>query len=306
MAFATGAGIESYYVVLNQNGSLPAARAWKPCRLTGNTLNQTTGEITSDEVKPGRHAGKSRRGATTAAGELTAELSYGSHDDLLEAAFCGTWTANVLKTGATRRPLAILKRNTDIGVDTIYMGAEVNTVAFTFPLQEKITLSMGVIALSEQDYDVTEADSFGAPSSTDFMTTFEGQLLLDGVEFDNATALSLTLNNNMDSIYSLFQREAYASRLGIINATGQISAYIEDDSMRAKYRTEEELKMQIRATDKETGGNAYQFVMNAVRLTSSSQSGSGSDPLIQQFDFRANFDTSKGADSEIILTRIPV
>lgn len=304
MAFATGAGIETYYLVLNQDGSLPAARAWKPARLTGNTLNQTTGEITSDEVKPGRHAGKSRRGATTATGELTAELSYGSHDDLLEAAFCGTWTNNVLKTGAIRRPLAILKRNTDIGVDTIYMGAEVNTVAFNFPLQEKITLTLGIIALNEVDYDATGADTFAEPSNTDFMTTFEGQLLLDGVEFDNATALSMTLSNNMESIYSLFQREAYASRLGIINVTGQISAYIEDDSMKAKYRTETELKMQIRATDRETGGNAYQFVQNAVRLTSASQTGSGSDPLIQQYDFRANYDSAV-ADSEIILTRIP-
>ncbi len=301
MPYAQGVNQNTYIKLEGVGGALDPAVAWIPLRLITNGLSQSVEELESDEMLPGRHQAESRSGVSSVAGDLEAELTYGTFDMLLEAAFHGTWTANVLKTGSTRRKFAILKHNEDIGRWLIYRGCEVGTVAIDCPLQGKIGITFTIIGTKEEAYTfdgVTE--SIADPTETVMMTTFEGSLTEGGTGLNHATALSLTLDNGMEAIYRLFSRDAYDVKLGRINVSGSLSAYIEDDRLKAKYLGETKTPLVVTLTD---GENSYQVSMTQAKLTSASEEGSGDDPIIQSYDYKAFND--QAVDTEITITRIP-
>jgi len=301
MPYAQGVNQNTYIKPEGADGSLDAAVPWIPLRLITNGLTQTVEELESDEMLPGRHMAESRSGVSSVAGDLEAELTYGTFDILLEAAFHGTWTDNVLKTGAVRRKFAVLKENEDIGRMQIYRGCEVGTVTIDCPLQSKIGITFSLIGTKEEAY-VFDADteSFAEPTETVMMTTFEGSLFEGGTGLNHATALNVTLENGMEAIYRLFSRDAYDIKLGRINVNGSLSAYIEDDRLKEKYRGETKTSLVVTLTD---GDNAYEISMTRAKLTSSSEEGSGDDPIIQSYDYRAFNDSA--VSSEITITRKP-
>ena len=386
MAYAQGVNQNTYIKLEGVDGALDAAVAWIPLRLTGNSLTQTVEELESDEMLPGRHMAESRSGVSSVTGDLEAELTYGTFDMLLEAAFHGTWqvktltgitfsvaatdssfsdsasgfatqgfvvgdiitvagfaaaanngrfkvttvaagkltvtdlagaavvlvsevagasvtiaAANVLKTGATRRRFAILKHNEDIGRWLIYRGGEVGTVAIDCPLQGKIGVTFSMIGKKEEAYAYNSGtESIAEPTASVMMTTFEGSLTEGGTGLNHATSLSLTLENGMEAIYSLFSRDAYDIKLGRINVSGALSAYIEDDRLKAKYLGETKTPLVVTLTD---GDNSYQISMTRAKLTSATEEGSGDEAIIQSYDYRAFNDPTAG--TEVTITRIP-
>jgi hypothetical protein len=386
MAYAVGVSQNTYLKIEGVGGTLDPAVAWIPLRLITNGLSQSVEELESDEMLPGRHMAESRSGVFSVAGDLEAELTYGTFDMLLEAAFHGTWqvktrtastlsvaaaddsfndsasgfvtagfavgdvvkvsgfataanngqfkvasvaagkitvtdlaggavtlvdelagasvtiaTGGTLKTGSTRRKFAILKHNEDIGRWLIYRGCEVGSVAIDCPLQGKIGITFSMIGTKEEPY-VYDAltESIADPTETVMMTTFEGSLTEGGTGLNHATALNLSLDNGMEAIYRLFSRDAYDIKLGRINVSGSLSAYIEDNRLKDKYLGETKTPLVVTLTD---GENSYQISMTQAKLTTSSEEGSGDDPIIQNYDFRAFND--QAVDTEITITRIP-
>lgn len=300
MPYAQGVNQNTYIKPEGVDGVLDPATPWIPLRLISNGLSQTVEELESDEMLPGRHMAESRSGVSSVTGDMEAELTFGTFDILLEAAFHGTWTGNVLTTGSTRRKFAVLKQNEDIGRSQIYRGCEVGTVTIDCPLQSKIGITFSLIGTKEEAYVVDPAETFAEPTDTVMMTTFEGSLFEGGTGLNHATALSITLENGMEAIYRLFSRDAYDIKLGRINVNGSLSAYIEDDRLKEKYRGETKTALVVTLTD---GENSYEIAMNRAKLTSSSEEGTGDDPIIQTYDYRAFNDTTAG--SEITITRIP-
>jgi len=105
MAYAVGVSQNTYLKIEGVGGTLDPAVAWIPLRLITNGLSQSVEELESDEMLPGRHMAESRSGVSSVAGDLEAELTYGTFDMLLEAAFHGTWqvktrTASTLSVAA--------------------------------------------------------------------------------------------------------------------------------------------------------------------------------------------------------------
>lgn len=300
MAYAQGVNQTTYIKLEGADGTLDPATPWQPLRLINNGLAQSIEELESDEMLPGRHMAESRRGAASVTGDLEGELTFGTFDMLLEAAFHGEWDGDVLKTGSTRRSFAILKHNEDIGRRLIYRGCEAGTVAIDCPLQGKIGITFSLIGKKEEVYVFdSQTESLAEPTDTVMMTTFEGDLLEGGTGLNHATALNISLDNGMEAIYRLFSRDPYDVKLGRINLTGSLSAYIEDDRLRSKYLGETKTALVVTLTD---GENSYQISMTQAKLTTATEEGSGDDPIIQSYDLRAFND--KTLDTEITITRI--
>jgi hypothetical protein len=234
-------------------------------------------------------------------GDIAGELSYGTFDDLIEAAFCGTWTTDVLKTGTTRRSFAILKRNLDIGVDTLYRGCQIDTLKFACPLTEKITATFSFVGKSGESYTVPVGATFTTPTTTDYMTTLDGSLSIGGSAFNAASDLNLTLANALAAKYSLFNDEAYAMKVGMIDCTGDLSAYIEDEVMVGYYRNETQVVFSIVLTDAASGGNSYTIALPAAKFTSATDQDGTDDLSVQQLNFRSLYDAT--AATEISITR---
>lgn len=300
MAYAQGVNQTTYIKPEGADGTLDPATPWQPLRLINNGLAQSIEELESDEMLPGRHMAESRRGAASVTGDLEGELTFGTFDMLLEAAFHGEWDGDVLKTGSTRRSFAVLKHNEDIGRWLIYRGCEAGTVAIDCPLQGKIGITFSLIGKKEETYVFdSQTESLAEPTDTVMMTTFEGDLLEGGTGLNHATALNISLDNGMEAIYSLFNRDPYDVKLGRINLSGSLSAYIEDDRLKNKYLGETKTALVVTLTD---GDNSYQISMTQAKLTTATEEGSGDDPIIQSYDLRAFND--KALDTEITITRI--
>ena len=60
-------------------------------RRTGDTLTGTTENIESNELKHGRTRSAPRKGTSSSSGDLSFEFSSETFDDMMEAAFRGTW-----------------------------------------------------------------------------------------------------------------------------------------------------------------------------------------------------------------------
>lgn len=208
-----------------------------------------------------------------------------------------------LKTGTTRRTFAILKRNLDIGLDTLYRGCEVNQIKWSMPLQEKITATFSMMGKSEETYTVPVGATFASKTTTDYMTTFEGSLDIASVGFNAATQMDVTLDNGMAQKYSLFNRAAYANKIGMIGVSGSLSAYIEDDALKLRYRNEVDTALDVEMVDKSTGGNAYILSLPRSRFSSASDSYSGDDFGIQAINFTGLLDDTQ--DTELKLVAVP-
>lgn len=301
---AGGAQIAYYYVAETTYGVTPATSpAFLPLRFTGCTLALQANTLSTDELRHDRHRAVARRGQTAVSGDITAELSYGSYDDLIAAALCSPWTTNVTQVGTTRTSFSILKRNLDIGLDTIYTGCEVSQLKLACPLQEKVTATFTIIGADEEEYTAPSGASFGTPSTTDFMTTFDGSFSIGGTAFHAGTDLNLTLNNNMDAKYSLFQRNAYAIKLGMADVTGDLSAYIEDDTLKGYFRSETDEALVVTLTDASSSGNDYVITIPRGRFLTATDTMNGDDLVIQKLDWRALLDDVTG--TELKIQRVP-
>lgn len=224
---------------------------------------------------------------------------------LTEAAAASVTIAgpNELVTGTTRRSFAILKRNLDIGLDTLYRGCEVNQVKLACPLQEKITVTFSMVGKSEETYTVPVGATFASKTITDYMTTFEGSLDIDAIGFNAATQFDVTLDNAMAQKYSLFNRPAYANKIGMIGVSGQLSAYIEDDALKLKYRNEVDTALDVSMVDKSVGGNGYILNLPRSRFGSATDSFNGDDFGVQQINFIGLLDST--ANTELKLVAAP-
>jgi hypothetical protein len=254
-------------------------------------------------LRSDRHVATTRRGATSVTGDIVGELSFGTYDDLLQAAFCGTWATDVLVTGTTSRSFSILKRNLDIGVDTIYTGCEINQFKLSAPLQDKITVTFSVIGSAEAAYTVPVGATFTSKTDTDYMTTFDGSISVAGGDIAYATTFDCTLDNALVAKYSLMQRAAYTIKQGMIGVSGSMSAYIEDDTLKAKYRDEVDTAMVLTMVDSSGGNpNSYKLTLPRCRFTSATDQNSGDDLVIQQLNYESLLDSS--AATELKLERI--
>lgn len=234
------------------------------------------------------------------------ELSFGTYDDLLQAAFCGTWATDTLITGTTSRSFSILKRNLDIGVDTIYTGCEINQFKLSAPLQDKITVTFSVIGSAEQAYTVPVGATFASATTTDYMTTFDGSIDVGGGDIHYATTFDCTLDNALVAKHSLMQRAAYTIKQGMIGVNGSLSAYIEDDTLKAKYRGEVDTPLVLTMVDSSGASpNSYVLTLPRCRFTSASDQNSGDDLVIQQINYESLLDATALTEMKLVRTAAP-
>ena len=146
-------------------------------------------------------------------GDLTAEFSFGSFDQLLEAAFYGVWTADVLRVGDTRHTFSIAKGYNDVGVYGVFKGAHVSTFALDIPSEGKVTATFNMACLDYTDGDAPIVVSPNAPTTTPFLSNNNvGTILVNGQSLEGVacvSAMTVNLDNSLQT-----QRCLGSDRLG--------------------------------------------------------------------------------------------
>ncbi|KRV72624.1 phage tail tube protein [Pseudomonas citronellolis] len=274
-------------ITIVMEGSIPGNPQFKPIRFVSEGLSPNINQIESAEINQARQRAPSRGGTYSVQGEIAAEVSFGSFDDLIEAALQGTWTGDVLEVGSVERSFAILERHTDIGADYIYRGCRVNTLNITAPLGDKAGITFGMIGTKAEPYTVPGGATFAAATTSDMMVTTNGSFTEGGQVIAYATEWNLTLDNGMEAAFSLFQREAYCVTNGIAAVSGTMNAYLKDGSLWAKALNETETSHTVVL---EEGVDSYTIELPKVRYTQGQKQVGGPGAVIPQYTYSAGFD----------------
>ncbi|AJO79375.1 phage tail tube protein [Pseudomonas sp. MRSN 12121] len=199
---SSGAKVVSHIIAEVTPGVTPAG-TWDTLRLTGNALTPTVNKQVSDEITDTRLSQGSVATSIDIGGDLTAEFSFGSFDQLLEAAFYGSWTGNVLSVGDTRHTFSIAKGYDDVGVYGVFKGAHASTFALDIPSDGKITATFNMACLDYTDSETPIVVSPNAPTTTPFLSNNNvGTILVNGESLEGVacvSAMTVNLDNSLQT-----------------------------------------------------------------------------------------------------------
>lgn len=286
MGLANGSAVQTYYVE-EVAGAIPATPAWKPIRFVSAGLTPNINQIDTAEMNQYRQQQASRGGTYSVAGDIAVELSFSSFDDLIQAAMQGTWTANVLKIGKVERSFAILERHTDIGVDYVYHGCRVSTMAISSPLNAPVGVTFSMMGTKAEKYTVPVGSTYLPATATDIMITTNLALTEGGVSVAYATEWSVSLDNGMEALFALGSREAFDISNGVAKVTGSMSAYLVDAVLWDKVLNETVTSHVIEFTE---GADSYTLELPKVRYTQGQKQTSGPGAIIPQYTVSAGYD----------------
>lgn len=286
---SSGAKVVSHYIKETTPGVTPAtptAGDWKTMRLTGNTLSPTPSTQVSDEITDSRLSQGSVVTGLTIAGDLTGELSFGTFDDWLEAAFYGNWTSDVLTVGTARHTFSVQKGFTDVNTYHLFKGVHAATAAIDIPEEGKITLTIGAQALDYEDATTSFVTDPAAATDTPFMSSLAvGDIKVDGVSLAGSACVS-AMTINLDNTVIL-QRCLGSGKLGpgaIIETEAAITGTITLAWSQAAYNIWKEQisrkTFEVEFPIEDSLGNKYTFNFPAIEVDGDLPSG-GKRDIIQ-------------------------
>lgn len=203
-----------------------------------------------------------------------------------------------LITGTTRRTMAILERHTDVEVDYLYRGVEVNTFSLAGVAQEKWALTFGLLGRSQEELtSIPGGWTFAAATTSDFMTALDGDMKVAGSDFGFATEYTVSINNGIEQKYAIARPSSIASSIAPITAEGTLSAYFPDETLYNRFLVDTDTVLMVEATD---GTSGYRVTIPSGKFVEGSKQAVGTD-IIVALTYSAGYDST--ANSEVVMER---
>ena len=302
MAIATGSQHSLHYVAESTYGTTPATPTWKPMCITGVNLGLTRDAIESGCLSSDRQVKDVRNGNKQLGGGVDSEIIYEEADDWLEAALMGTWTANVLKAGTTRRSFTIERGFNGLDTPEYHRSAGVELSGFDISLAPN---SLATITYNTLGQSLTVATAQVPSSTYNPMTTnapfdsFTGSITEGGSAVAVVTQMDLSLDNGMEPTFVLFDDETIRPTDGKSRITGTLTAYYEDSTLYNKFVNGTNSAIVFTMTD--PAGNDYEFNFPNIKYTGGNPDVSGDGPVTLALEFSAIYDATEA--SQIVITR---
>ncbi|ACL59905.1 phage tail tube protein [Methylobacterium nodulans] len=303
MAIAAGSGRQIAYVLETAYGEVPATPTFTVLRSTGGGPRTDKATAVSDEIRADRNVSDEQQLGQDVTGGYNFELSYGSLDDILEAALCGTWAGNVLKNGTVQRSLTFEER-LDLGGGSFsfsrFSGCVVNTFALATNSRALITGSFDLLGRSEALDSAIIAGATYTAANTKPIQSASGSVA--GLTVGGATSkvrqLSLAVANNGRNRPLVGSLYTDSIGLGRADVTGSLQVYFETNTLYQRVLNHE--GGAISFTVGTVANEKYTVSMpNAVFLNGERQPGGNTDDVMVTIPFRARFDSGIGASIQI-------
>lgn len=304
MAIANGAQHSIHFVAESVYGTTPATPTWKPFPHTGTNLAMTKDGLESEKLRGDRQVEDFRHGNQSISGDITAELEYGELDDILQAVMCGTWTADVLKSGTTRRSFTIERKFADLATPEYhrYTGCEFNTFALSVSPNAIVSATFGVVGKGLTLATTQVASStYSAAGDVQPFDSFTGSIQEGGSPIAVVTSIEMTLENGLEPLFSVGSKTTNRPSIGKSRLTGNMTTYFESKALYEKFINETSSSIVLELVDLD--GNSYTFELPNVKYNSGQPDVSGEGAVTVAMDFIALYD---GTDaSQIVITRDP-
>ncbi|WBA79553.1 phage tail tube protein [Endozoicomonas sp. GU-1] len=297
MPIATGARHSMAYVAESAYGQTPATPAFNPIRHTSTSLALTKETIQSEELRDDRQLAAFKHGNKQVGGDISFEFSHDSFDDFLEAALCGTWASDELKTGVTRRSFTVERHFSDIGQYHRFSGVELNGFTLSVAPNAMVTGTFTTVGkgLATATTPITGA-TYADASTTAPFDSFSGALTVNGAASAVVTSVELTLENGLEVLFVIGSDETLQPSIGRSNLTGSMSVYLEDGSMIDRFINETETELAFTLAG---DGGSYTFTLPRIKFGSGAPEVSGTGPVVLNMDFQALFDATEQTNLKI-------
>ncbi len=302
---AEGARFTSLYIEEVQSGVTPATPVFNVFRTTGSGLDINVSVLESDEIRDDAEYSDVRLGTRHVEGTASAELSFGTYDELIASALRSEWVADVVKGAIARRSFTFVDYNADI-LDkpyTIYRGCEINTVAIKVSAEAMTTIEFGIVGRTmESALNLPTGATVLPRTTTSPMDGFSGSLLQDGVEIATVTEITITLENGIAPRFvvgSKFSIKPGATRRSV---TAAITSYFEDNVLRDKFLNETEIALTVGLVDPVNEDNAYAILLPRGKITEAARPIDGEGDIMLNMTMRALLSPTTGSSIQITRT----
>lgn len=298
---ATGSRHSIAYTLESVRGQTPAMPTLQQLRNTGTTLNLSKEILTSDELRDDRMIAEVRHGNKQVGGDINFALSYGTYDDFLAAALCGTWSGDELVVGVARTHFSIERHFADIGKYLRYTGMEVNTLSLSVTPNAVVTGAFGFLGKGMEPGDAElSGATYEAPTTSRAFDSFTGEIKEDGATLGIVTEIQLSLNNGLEPEFVLFDNESTDPTIGRSNVTGSITAKFMNTVLLEKFLDETASSLEFTLVDLD--GNALSFYLPSIVYTGGANPDvSGEGAVRLSLPFQAALDSTEGTN--MIVTR---
>jgi len=302
MTIANGAQHSLHFIAEVTYGTTPSTPTWTPCPHTGTTLALTKDGLESEKLRGDRQIEDFRHGNKQIGGDISVELEYGALDDLLEAAFCGTWTTDVLKTGVTRRSFTFERKFADLATPEWhrYTGVEISALSMSVAPNAMVTMSFTVVG---QDISLATAEIASSTYSADVgnlpFDSFTGSITEGGSTIGVVTAIDINLENGIEPMFRVGSPLTLQPSIGKSRLSGSMTTYFDSKTLYEKFINETASSIQLTLTDPD--GNDYVIDIGNVKYNSGQPDVAGEGPVTIAMDFVGLYDS--GDASNIVITR---
>jgi len=300
MAYKTSPNTNLYLLTEEAEELNPAAPEVQPLRWVSSSLEGSYETVENDTKLPGRNPSENFRGTDSNSGDLVVNFAPLEYDQLLEAVLCSedgfvrntnlsdqNYDVFELVPGNKQRIFSLLKEySQDPKMYQIFKGLQFNTLGISFTIGALVKLTFGLMGANNPKLEdvapfdlANKLDTF----ETKEFFTLEGCWKFKGpndpapVEYIDGVDITLEINNGMESLNGLFQREAIEKSLGMLTITGNINEYVKDGKLYNLAKDGEGGELHIKVIDQKDDVE-YEFILK-ISFENSSLSG---DPQLQQ------------------------
>ncbi|WP_337261178.1 MULTISPECIES: phage tail tube protein [unclassified Serratia (in: enterobacteria)] len=300
-----GARHSVYFVKEAISGTTPNTPALTVFRATQNSLDIKISTLESSELRSDAEVSDLRLGTRSVEGSLSAELTFGTFDDLIAAALRSTWTTdNKLTAGVLRQSFTFIDYQADLpaadGQYTIYRGCEINSMSMKVSAEGITTIEFGIIGRTMEIANALPTGAtITAATTTAPMDGFSGSLLEGGKAVSVVTEVDLTVENGIESRYVVGSKTAITPSTKRRTVSGTLNTYFEDNAYRKKFINETESNISFDLLDPNSATKKYTVKVPRLKFTEAPRSIDGEGDIMINLNYRGLLDRTVGASVQI-------
>ena len=301
MAVETGNQIQVAYIPEVTFKTTPATPVGKILRFTGFTLAADRNYLENPELRTDRQRTAGRGGVMVGKGDVSGVFSYGTYDDLLEAALGGTWTTNVLKVGTTRKSFTFERLHKVNTLSFPFTGVVVDNFELSGKADQNVEAKFGLIAATcGTESGTTIWTSTTAAGTGLVLTTWDGSIKKGGVAIGTVVGWTLKGDNAYQEAKVCGSPNLYDLAQGTCRITGTMELFFDSYALYTDFRAENTVALQINIG---TGtSSSYAFDLTQTKITKFGSPSTNDGLVSVTVEFESFVDATNTACK---VTRIP-
>jgi hypothetical protein len=235
-------------------------------------------------------------------------LRYGAYDAWLEALLGGTWAANVLKTGMTRRSFAIEEYFADLATaENEYHewdGCEFSSLDIKVANNQLVAADFGGVCRNlTPSTSAIASSTYNAASTNQPFSFKDASFTADGSSLGIITSWSLKIDRGLSPRYVANGIYSLRPDSKVVKVNGSIEVWLDVGATALITARLAETQKALGLSLLDLAGNTLAISVPALRFTSGSPDVKGDGSIPVMFTFEAYYDSV--TSSQLTITRTP-